>query len=93
LISSPFYNKIIEQNKKKTGGGGGGNNNAPAAYGGGPNNGRTRTLGIPARRGLNAPFVLPMKDKKGNENEGDDNMDVGNSNNDADKFTGELIIT
>jgi len=34
-----------------------------------------------------------MKDKKGNENEADDNMCGGSSGNDADKFTGELILT
>ena len=34
-----------------------------------------------------------MKDKKGNENQGDENMYGDSSGNDADKFTGEFIIT
>lgn len=50
-------------------------------------------MGGRPKRGVAAPFVLPLKDKKNDENNGDYEMKSGgNSGNDFEKILGEFII-
>jgi hypothetical protein len=83
--NSKLFSKIFDQKKKNAGGTNNSTSNAPS-YGC-----RPKSLG--QRRGLNSPFILPIKDAKSNEgeNNGVDKKKIGN-NDEQEKVVGKACV-
>ncbi|XP_057369080.1 fidgetin-like protein 1 isoform X2 [Daphnia carinata] len=73
---------IVDQKKKNAGGSSSSTSNEPT------HGSRTKSLGL--RRGLNSPFILPIKDAKTNESE-TNNVETKSSGNNEEKIIDERL--